>query len=147
MDRKAFLKTCGVACLGAGYALSFLESCGTTRRLNAQIVDSDMVVPLTAFEYTKKGTLRHHKAIILQNDILQDPVCVFRAAAGDQYTALLMRCTHQGTQLQLFGDKFQCPAHGSEFDAGGHVQQGPAEADLRTFPTSIENQQLKISLR
>jgi len=58
-----------------------------------------------------------------------------------------MRCTHQGAELQVFGDKFQCPAHGSEFNSNGGIQNGPADMKLRTFAITIENNQLKISLK
>jgi Rieske Fe-S protein len=58
-----------------------------------------------------------------------------------------MRCTHQGTELQVFGDKLQCPAHGSEFNNSGAVQNGPADIKLRTFPVTLDNHQLKISLK
>lgn len=147
MDRKSFLKSCGVACLGAGYLVSFLESCGTTRRINAPIEASDMVVELSAFDSKGKNGDQFHTAIIADNEVLQDPICIFRAADGQSYTALLMRCTHQGAQLQLFGDKLQCPAHGSEFDPKGAVVQGPAIDQLRTFPVSIQGSQLRISLK
>jgi Rieske Fe-S protein len=58
-----------------------------------------------------------------------------------------MRCTHQGTELQVFGDKLQCPAHGSEFNSKGGVQNGPADTTLRTFPVEIKNNLLHISLK
>jgi Rieske Fe-S protein len=58
-----------------------------------------------------------------------------------------MRCTHQGTELQVFGDRLQCPAHGSEFTNTGMVQNGPADDPLRTFPVRIEANTLKIDLK
>ena len=58
-----------------------------------------------------------------------------------------MRCTHQGTELQVFGDKLQCPAHGSEFNNLGQVGNGPADTALRTFLVTITDRQLKISLK
>ena len=58
-----------------------------------------------------------------------------------------MQCTHQGSQLQVFGDKLQCPAHGSEFSNQGLVQNGPADQTLRKFPVYIESDFLKISLK
>ncbi|MEY3443970.1 MAG: hypothetical protein RLZZ519_2251 [Bacteroidota bacterium] len=147
MDRKSFLKSCGVACLGAGYLVSFLESCGTTKRIQAPIESSDLVVELSAFDKKGKKDNPFHMAVIADNEILQDPICIFRSVDGQTFTALLMRCTHQGAQLQLFGDKLQCPAHGSEFDPKGAVVQGPAADPLRTFPVSVQGAQLRISLK
>jgi Rieske Fe-S protein len=60
---------------------------------------------------------------------------------------MLMVCTHQGAELQVFGDKLQCPAHGSEFSNRGVLENGPANRDLRKFPIVIENNTLKISLK
>lgn len=39
----------------------------------------------------------------------------------NKYHALWTGCTHQGTELQVFGDRLQCPAHGSEFANTGAV--------------------------
>jgi Rieske Fe-S protein len=147
MDRKSFFKSCGVACLGVGYMVSFLESCGATKRITAPIEASDMVVPLSAFEIESKKGPKYQAAVIADNEQLQDPICVFRGSDGLSYTAVLMRCTHQGAQLQLFGDKLQCPAHGSEFDPNGAVLQGPASDNLRTFPITIQGSSLRISLQ
>ena len=45
------------------------------------------------------------------------------------------------------GDRFQCPAHGSEFQQQGEVQNGPADSKLRSFPIVIENNRLRILLK
>ncbi|MFV8347346.1 ubiquinol-cytochrome c reductase iron-sulfur subunit [Flavobacterium sp. ZB4P13] len=74
------------------------------------------------------------------------PICVYRFDANN-YSALLMQCTHQGTELQVFGDKLQCSAHGSEFSSKGNVENGPADRNLRNFPIKIDNNTLKISLK
>ncbi|MDO6431954.1 Rieske (2Fe-2S) protein [Flavitalea sp. BT771] len=142
MKRREFIATGCVGCLSGGLILSLLESCGSTKMITASIVDSDMVVPLSAFR-NKKG---YKNYLVLQNDILQYPICVYRNVDG-KYEALLMKCTHQGTELQAFGDKLQCPAHGSEFNSHGKVENGPANASLRTFPVTITNDQLLISLK
>ena len=143
MDRKDFIKDCGHACL-VGLGLSaMLSSCSTAKILSGKIVNDDLVVPISDFESRKAG---YKKFVVVHNDLLQYPICVYRKNENE-YNALWMRCTHQGTELQVFGDKLQCPAHGSEFDDRGNVQNGPADIKLRTFPVVIENKQLKISLK
>ena len=102
--------------------------------------------PLVNLNRKKGKNNEFKKYVIVQNEILQYPICVFRFS-GNEYAALWMRCTHQGTELQVFGDKLQCPAHGSEFTSRGLVQNGPADMKLRSFPITIENNQLKISLK
>ena len=146
MDRKDFIKNCGFACIGGVGLATMLQSCGATKLLNGQIAGDNLIVPVTDFETKNGNNIYFKKYIVVQNDLLQYPVCVYRFNENE-YTALWMRCTHQGTELQVFGDKLQCPAHGSEFNNRGGVQNGPADSKLRTFAVTIENNQLKISLK
>lgn len=146
MDRKDFLKNCGFACIGGLAVTSLLQGCTATQIMSGKIAGDDLVVPVSNFEIKKGEEKYYRKYVVVQNDILQYPVCVYRHSENE-YTALWMQCTHQGTELQVFGDKLQCPAHGSEFSSKGIVQNGPADRTLRTFPVTIENNQLKISLK
>lgn len=146
MDRKEFIKSCGFACIGSVGLAGILQSCSPSRLLSGTIAGDNLLVSLSDFE-TKNGKETYFKKyIVVQNDILQYPICVYRFSENE-YSALWMRCTHQGTELQVFGNRLQCPAHGSEFDNRGGIQNGPAEVKLRTFPITIENGQLKISLK
>jgi len=146
MDRKDFIKTCGFACMGGVAITTFLQGCISSKIIGGNISGDDLIVPLSDFE-TKAGKEKHYKKyVVVQNDILQYPICVYRINE-QEYTALWLQCTHQGAELQVFGDKLQCPAHGSEFSNTGAVTNGPAENKLRTFPIIIETNQLKISLK
>ena len=135
-----------MACTGGGALAVLLQGCSTSKTLTGTINDSDLVVSLADFE-TKAGNETYYKKyIIVNNDKLKFPICVYRFDA-QTYSALWLRCTHQGAELQVFGDKLQCPAHGSEFDNKGKNTSGPADKALRSFPVTIENNQLKISLK
>lgn len=135
-----------MACVGGAAMATLLQSCGLSKTLTGTISDSDLLVALTDFE-TKAGNEIHDKKyVIVNNDTLKFPICVYRQDAQN-YTALWMQCTHQGAELQVFGDKLQCPAHGSEFDNKGNVTNSPASQSLRSFPVTIVNNQLKISLK
>jgi Rieske Fe-S protein len=142
MERKEFIKTCGFACLGGFLASTVLEGCAGTRMIAGTIVDSDLVVPQSSFKNGNSSKLY----IVVQNEQLKYPVCVYRFS-DTEYTALLMRCTHQGAELQVFGDRLECPAHGSQFDDKGHVKNGPADTNLRSFPVIVQNNQIHISLK
>lgn len=102
-----------------------------------------LTVDLKEFETRKQGVRSY---VIVQHADLQYPICVYRLDGG-AYSALLMRCTHQGAELQVAGDQLSCPAHGSTFDKMGKVVQSPASEDLRTFPVSVVNDKLFIDLR
>jgi len=146
MDRKEFIKTCGSVCLSGTAILTLLQSCGSIHLVKGNIEGDDLVIPVQDFEIKRGDKINYKKYLVVEQEILQYPICVYRFNEW-QYSALWMRCTHQGTELQVFGDKLQCPAHGSEFDSRGGVQNGPAEKRLRPFPVRIENDQLKISLK
>lgn len=125
--------------------LSLLQSCAGTRYVTGELSSSGLLVPLSAFEQEKKGKKIQLNHVVAENPRLEFPIAVFRHT-GNQFSALLMRCTHQGTELQVFGDRLQCPAHGSEFSNTGAVQNGPADKNLRGFPVAVENDMLKIDL-
>jgi Rieske Fe-S protein len=146
MDRKQFLKTCGFGCLAGITGVTLLQSCSPSLILSKEIKGSDILVPVSDFEIKNKREKNYKKYIIIQNELLKSPICVYRFNTTD-YAAMLMVCTHQGAELQVFGDKLQCPAHGSEFSNRGVLENGPANRDLRKFPIVIENNTLKISLK
>lgn len=123
----------------------FLESCAAPKYLHAELEDKYLLVPLAAFEFERKEEKKFRKYIVAYNNRLQYPVSIFRLS-DTEYRAALMKCTHQGTELQVFGDRLQCPAHGSEFTQTGEVQNGPAETPLRTFPVHIDSTTLKIDM-
>lgn len=146
MNRKKFISKCSRCTLGILIAPVLLEGCAGTKYLNAPIVENELIVSLSAFEIIKKGVVQYRKYIVAQHETLRFPICVYRISA-DTFHALWMQCTHQGTTLQVFGDRLQCPAHGSEFSQTGALQNGPADKPLRTFATTLTEQNLKISLR
>jgi nitrite reductase/ring-hydroxylating ferredoxin subunit len=84
--------------------------------------------------------------VIISNDELVFPICVFRKSETE-YSALLMECSHQGAELQVYGDRLQCPAHGSEFDREGNPLNAPADKVLRKFQCLVSDNSIKISLR
>jgi Rieske Fe-S protein len=141
MERKEFIKTCGFACLGFSLVGTMLEGCSTGKMITGMMDTSGMHVPLSAFGDGKN----FRKYVIIQNEKLKYPVCVYRFGAND-YKALLMQCTHQGAELQVFGDRLECPAHGSQFTNTGVVKNGPADTNLRSFPVTIQQDQLHITL-
>lgn len=145
MERKVFIKTCSYSCFGLMGAAFFLEGCSGPKYLNAELEDEFLLVPLSAFEFEKKQEKKFRKYIVAYNTRLKYPISIFRLS-DTEYRALLMRCTHKGTELQVYGDRLQCPAHGSEFSQNGEVQNGPAEVPLRIFPVHVGGTLLKIDM-
>jgi nitrite reductase/ring-hydroxylating ferredoxin subunit len=139
------MRSCGYACLSGIAVTTILQSCATTKIVSGSIDQSDLVIDLTDFEQEKKKQSSFRKYLIVHNDSLQFPVVIYRFGETE-YMALYLKCPHQGAELQVFGDKIQCPAHGSEFSNRGAVESGPATEKLREFAVRIDHKKLKISL-
>jgi nitrite reductase/ring-hydroxylating ferredoxin subunit len=146
MNRKTFIKTSCLACTSIGFMSSILEGCAPTKYTTGTLQENGIMIPLKEFARQKKGQTVLREYVLVRHEDVQFPFCIYRL--GDNtYSALLMRCTHQGAELQVSGDRLTCPAHGSEFDNRGKVLQSPAGEDLRRFPVSVIKDQLFIDLR
>jgi Rieske Fe-S protein len=146
MNRRAFLKEGCLACLGVAVAGTFLAGCKSMKQSTGTLAQDGLQVPLKDFISQAGAETKYHAYLVVRNDALQYPICVYRF--GDsEYTALYMRCSHQGAELQAAGDRLTCPAHGSEFDNKGLVRQGPADNPLRSFPVRVTGETLFIDLK
>ena len=146
MDRREFIKNSCTACLSAAVVGAMLSSCTSTKYISGKLASDGLLIDPKEFVTKQNGKEVYRSFIIVRNDALQYPVCIYRFS-GNEYSALWMRCTHQGTELQASGDRLQCTAHGSEFDNKGAVKTGPADKSLRSFPVTVSNNQLFIDLR
>ena len=146
MDRRKFIKNSCAACISASAITSIISSCSPVRYINGALVKDGLTIDTNEFISRQKNKNVYLPFVIVRNEALQYPVCVYRFSENE-YAALWMQCTHQGTELQVSGDRLQCPAHGSEFNNKGAVKTGPADKNLRSFPVTVLNNQLFIDLR
>jgi nitrite reductase/ring-hydroxylating ferredoxin subunit len=65
--------------------------------------------------------------------------------AGGFY-ALNAVCTHLGCTVGQAGAQFECPCHGSRFNAQGDVLNGPATAPLSFWAVRLEENELIIDI-
>ena len=146
MERKDFIRQCGLACLGAVGVTLLGESCSPTKQVNAPISNNQLMLDLSEFIASRKGNeTKFKRFVVVRNDQLNFPIVVYRENEKE-FTALLLRCSHQYNELNVNGELLTCPAHGSEFDNKGNIVTGPADSKLRSFPTSIDQQHLYINL-
>jgi Rieske Fe-S protein len=146
MNRREFIAKSCTACLGATAVSALVSSCASTRYTSGNLGNDGLTVSMDEFKITKQGKTAYRPFIIVRNESLQYPIYVYRFGETE-YSALWMRCSHQGAELQASGDQLQCSAHGSEFSNTGKVTNGPADKDLRSFPVSVNNNELFIDLR
>lgn len=132
MKRRDFIITSSQAGLGLCLAAIMGESCGSSAYFAKTMVESDKVsVRKSEFQYLKKEELRERDYVFVKPTGATFPVCLYKS--GDTYTACLMRCTHQGCEVEVQGSRYVCPCHGSEFTSSGAVLEGPADQPLKTF--------------
>ena len=147
MDRKNFIKACGFACIGGAVLSPLLQGCATADHYVKADTRGNMLVVKKA-EFVKTGDssrASYHKYVILKNQQFGFPICIYRFAA-DEYTALLMRCTHKGCEVKPQGDFLVCPCHGSEFTNRGVVQSAPAQENLKAFIIKTDNENIYIQV-
>ncbi|MEO5561984.1 MAG: Rieske (2Fe-2S) protein [Chitinophagaceae bacterium] len=146
MQRKEFIKQCGFACLGTAGLSVLVQSCTGTKQITGSITNNQLQVPLSSFIVRGNNREKQYKRyVVVSNDQLNYPLVIYRDAEN-QYTALLLRCSHQYNELNVSGELLSCPAHGSEFDSKGKVVSGPADEPLRSFAVTNDNQNLYIQL-
>jgi len=146
MERKEFIKNCGFACIGGTALMAFLQSCASTAYFaQTALEDNKILIKKTEFLTTKKEKIKKRKLVLVKSEKFGFPICVYKISEVE-YSALLMQCTHKGCELQPQGSFLVCPCHGSEFSNKGVVQNPPAEQNLLTFKTTIDNENIYIHL-
>ena len=145
MDRKEFLRTCGVALVGLPFAGAILSSCQSIYYASSNIVNNRIVVPISEFQIVRKTSTDYRDFVMVKSHLQDFPICLYKTGES-QYSASLMKCTHRGCELNVGGGIYSCPCHGSEFDTKGTLLEGPADQDLKTFKTSINNENIYIEL-
>jgi len=146
MNRKDFIINSCAVCLSTTAISSLFTSCAATKYITGNLGKDGLTISKDEFRIKQKRSTTHRSLLIIRNDALQYPICVYRFN-DQEYSALWMQCTHQGSELQASGDFLQCPAHGSEFNNKGKVTNGPADINLKTFPVTVTNNELFIDLR
>jgi Rieske Fe-S protein len=144
MDRRSFTKTC-ILCF-TGSVILPLSGCQSTFYTTGSVEPNGISVLKSDFTFMKKDQPVLRDYIIVRNDAMEFPIYLYRFS-DNEYAAMLMKCTHQGNELQASGDHLHCSAHGSEFNNRGEVAQGPAEKNLRTFKVTPQGDKIFIDLR
>ena len=145
MERKEFIKRCGQLCLGSFLIGGLLESCTTNYYALSSVSNNNIIIKKSDFFEIKEGTSKPRKFVLVKTDKLNFPLCIFKLNENT-YSTLLMECSHKSCELNPHGNYLICPCHGSEFNNLGQVQNPPADADLQSFKTTHDNENIYIHL-
>jgi len=139
MERREFITTSCSLCLALGSAslLSALSSCATIPVYETSIHNNDITVPLSLFA-------DNNLQIIRAKDFSYG--IALEKRTGENFTALLLRCTHASNPLTFTGNGFRCPLHGSKFALDGEVTRGPAAIPLQKLFVEISGDDILIHL-
>jgi cytochrome b6-f complex iron-sulfur subunit len=140
MTRSEFIRSLGLSssALMALYCMGGLTACSNEEpdpnNNNNGNGKLDLNLDLNSADYSKLKTNGEFAIVKGQ------PIIVARKPDGN-FVAVAKDCTHQGTQLvyQSANDRFNCPAHGSNFSATGSVINGPAAAALKQYQTEVKD--------
>ncbi len=132
MDRRDFVvTTCGA--IGAA-AIGGVAAAGCASLATVPVRPSNGKVTLT---------LRNHPRLLQPGGFIRivpegSAETLFVIAAADaSYTVLSSICTHLRCTVNLEGQRFVCPCHGSTYDRSGEVLVGPADKPLASYPATV----------
>lgn len=137
MQRREFLKNCGL--LGASCVTLplFFGSCKPVFYASCSMQGNRIVV--------KKSDFLSRTYVLVKNERIQAPIYLCKINENE-YSAVLMVCTHKGCELNPAGNNLVCPCHGAEFSNTGKVLMLPAERDLQKYTTATDNENIYINL-
>lgn len=135
MDRRKFITGTMAFCCTASF-LS-LEACSSYKSINAELSAGKLSL--------KKSELSDSPFIIVKSSGLNAPVLLKKE--NNNYSAVLMLCTHKQCELKPQGSVLFCPCHGSEFSQDGKVMKEPADKNLLQYKTSADDDFIYIHLQ
>jgi Rieske Fe-S protein len=137
MNRRTFMhRSCAICVTGGMGALALFEaSCASFPAYETSVREHAVSIPRSAVDQT--GFLLVRPKELTYNIGL-------RRTENGSYQALLLLCTHAENQLDVTGNGYRCPLHGSGFDIHGKVTRGPAQRSLRELSTTVANDTIVI---
>ena len=141
ISRRDFIKRSAIGVVVGGTVLSSLNleayAKAPAKKGIAKKTGDDLVVKLSEnAELTKTG------GTVKVNDEL-----MLVRTSETEFLAVRTVCTHKGCDVELQGDKFVCPCHGSEYTITGKVTEGPSTTNLKTFETVFDSDKGTVTIK
>ena len=138
--RRKFIKLASSGIAGGMIAGSIL-GCATATVYQGSLNRNTLEFPLSDFN----ENIGDNYGLLVTAFDLSDAIILIKDTEGE-FLALSARCTHQGCQVKVKRQSFNCSCHGSAYDGYGNVIRGPAQKRLRSFPVKILDGIIKINL-
>lgn len=142
MERRKFIRVCGSVVIGTAVGAGMFSSCTPIYYAHFKTSENELIVPLGEFYINEE---KERNFVLLNTEFSKYPICIFKQSDED-FTASLMQCTHKGCEVNVDGNQFSCPCHGSEFSYTGEVLEGPATEPLKTFSISKDETNLYVKI-
>jgi cytochrome b6-f complex iron-sulfur subunit len=137
-SRRDFLKGAAVLCCGMAGMSALLQGCTNVKYVQGTDAGGKLAV--------KKADMELDKFVVVKTEKTEAPI--YLSKTGDNnYTALLMLCTHKQCELRPTGTFLTCPCHGSEFSNTGKVLKEPADKDLYQYNVTTDDTNIYIHLK
>ncbi len=137
MNRLEFLKKSGALCLSCLGTSTFLTSCKSFYYAPSTLVGNQIGV--------RKSEFVEHKFVLVKTTKFEEAIYLAKLNE-EEYSAVLLHCTHKGCEVDPAGDFLVCPCHGSEYTNTGKVVEGPAERDLQQFRVVADQENVYIQV-
>lgn len=139
-SRRVFIKTISFAATAVAVAdgMFGMISCTAGRYASFEIIQNRIRV--------KKSEVSQERFFMLRPDTLPAPIYVQRSEENE-YSAVLLRCTHRGCEVNPAGNILLCPCHGSEYSVTGEVLHPPAEKNLKRFAVTSDTEFIYVEIR
>lgn len=144
-DDEPTLTRRGVVAGGASLSLTVI-GCGKGKRWEAsQVPAEEGVVSLAISDHpplAKAGGM-----VAVQPPGARKPLLVMRIE-NDHFRVMSLKCPHLGCTVRWDSEQqnLVCPCHGSRFDDGGKVLEGPAKASLKQYQASFVEMQVRFKV-
>lgn len=132
--RREFVRELAVLA-GGSAALMWLASCKSHTYVQGTVAGNRIIV--------SKADFSENTFVVVKSEKYPAPIYL-RRLNENQYTALLMECTHKQCEVRAYKNVLQCPCHGSEFSYTGEVLEPPATEPLKRFTVTTDDQNIII---
>jgi Rieske Fe-S protein len=136
MHRKDFIKNSLLGCTVV-LGVPMLSGCASVAMLETAETNGQINVALSQFVDKKYLKVRvkglNYDLLVTKKD-------------ESNFVTYYMKCTHNDAGVIFDGKQFQCPLHGSSFDANGKVILGPATVNLKVYETKLLKDSINIKL-